>query len=283
MGLQTGLPPFHLLELRRDEGAVRDAVWYLDQEFGFAGNALDRMESQQVALLRESLIPLLSEIRETSLLAPTPATAAAARRFSGINPRFAGDLVCFVVAVGMPLPQIVRGERFDQIRATMPKTGLRLASQMLERSLAPSHAAVSVVSPFTGTPLPVQEAFAFGHERIRAWRCHDPAGDVAMYLLARAEGARALYIPAIDTIFTNEDGVSGAQVLEGLLCHYALTEGRPAIPLMVYEDDEADGAPADEWIARAAAAETIDHAGDLDDASRSPRDGWLRRLFRPGA
>ena len=280
VGLQTGLPCFHLLELRRDDGPMRDAVWYLDQEFGFAGNALDRMEPPQIAQLRHALTPLLAEIRQASLLAPTPAITEAARRFSGINPRFVGDLMRFAVAQAMVPPLVVRAERVEQIVPAMVKAGLRLSPHMLEQSLAQGRADVRVVSPFTGTPLPVQQAFAFGEDRTRAWRCHDPARAVTLYLLASADGARALYIPAMDAIFTHQDGLSGARVLEGLLCRAVLADETPTSPAWL-DAAETEAAADDAWLARAAAAETIDHACDPDDAVRGSKDGWLRRMFRP--
>ncbi|WP_428392464.1 hypothetical protein [Lichenicoccus sp.] len=283
VGLQTGLPPFHLLELRRDDGPMRDAVWYLDQDFGFAGNALDRMQPWQVARLHEALIPLLAEIRQTSLLASTPAIADAAQRFSGINPRFVADLVRLIVALAPP--QIVRAARFDQVVPAMAKAALRLSPQMLEQSLAPGRVDVRVVSPFTGTKLPVQEAFAFAEDRTRAWRCHDPVHDVTLYLLASADGAPALYVPAMDAVFTHQHGLSGARVLEGLLCHYALADGILVRPTRLDETESSDAEAAeagdDSWLARAAAAETIDHATVLDDADHASRNGWLRRLLRP--
>ena len=231
VGLQTGLPPFQLLELRNDESG-RDGIWYLNEELVVLTHTAANFTEAQAGEVTASLSPLLRDIYDQSICAPEPATAASSDVFAGINPYGLRELIGVVVQTALSPPDIVAAERLQSVSAHYSAAGLQLSSSLLRHSLDLSlpetpHAGLMLASPFDASLLAVQEAVAPDDGVLRqAYRFYDAGAGVALYLLA-GEALRALYIPAMNTIFTDHTGVSGAQVMTALLTAYASGAVRP--------------------------------------------------------
>ena len=269
VGLQTSLMPFHLLELRAD--GRPDAVWYLNEELDFVANTPAHFTAEHTAQVVANLSPLLREIYDQTLCAPAPAVAESTHTFDGINPLFVRELIGFVVEAALSPPDVVAAQRLDSVSAHYTANGVRLSASLLRHCLdvtAPAtpdeaHGSLSIASPFDATLLFAQEHFIPGDEALaEAWRFRDPVG-LTFYLLFRQDGTPALYIPAMNTVFAMQDGLSGAQVMTALLSHYASHTDRqvPAAP--------AD-APADETIAPQADAAPHALSGELAEAEAEP-------------
>lgn len=254
VGLQTSLRPFHLLELRSD--GHPDAVWYLNEELDFVANTPLQFTPEQAGLLVSSLSPLLRDIYDQALCAPEPAVAESSHAFDGINPRFVQELIGFVVEAALSPPDVVAAQRLDGVSAHYTANGVRLSASLLRHSLdvtasepmQPDLAhpdlahpklahpklvsgAFSVASPFDATLLFAQEHFVPADGAfIQVCRFRDPVGQLTFYLLFQQGGAPALYIPAMNTVFAMQDGLSGALVMTTLLSHYASDTGRVTQP-----------------------------------------------------
>ena len=246
VGLQTGLKPFHLLELRNDQGPIRDAVWYLNEDLNYENNEAGRFTGEQAEAVVSSLSPLLRDIYEHSLCAPAPEIADAAHAFDGINPIFIRELIEFVVGTALSPPELVPAARLDANSSHIMTAGVRLSASLLRHSLdiaQPEHlqTRLTLPSPFDAALLTAQERFAPDDGALsQAYRFHDPAGGLAFYLLFATDGAPALYIPAANIVFASGEGPTGAQVMTALFTHYASHADRP---LDLVEPSAAAGSP----------------------------------------
>ena len=135
VGLQTGLRPFHLLELRNDEGGGLDAVWYLSEELDFVGHDVRRFTPDQAAQLASSLSPLLSDLHDQTLCAPRPVVAESSHAFDGINPAFVRDLIGLVVETALTPPELVAADRLERISSHYMASGVRLSASLLRHCL----------------------------------------------------------------------------------------------------------------------------------------------------
>ena len=226
-GLQTGLPPFYLLELRSDGPPEEEAVWYLSDELDFVANAPRHFNQGQAAKVVAGLSPLLRDIHGETLCAPQPAVAASSHAFDGINQTFAREMIGFVVETALSPPDVVMAQQLESVSAHYTADGTRLSASLLRHSLdvaAPGQSGnpVMLASPFDATLLDVQEHFQPGAGPIsQVFRFRDPVGQMTLYLLFQQDGASALYVPAMNTVFAAREGLSGIEVMTTLLSHYA--------------------------------------------------------------
>ncbi len=227
-GLQTGLPPFHLLELRNDTLGGEDAVWYLTEELEFITHTVAHFGKEQIDLVVEQMSPLLRDIYEQGICAERSAVAASSHAFDGINGYGIRELVSVVVETALSPPEVVQADHLEQAVARSTSAGLGLSAGLVRHSLditlpETPRGSVRLASPFDASLLAAQEAYApDGGVLTQVYRFHDPAAPAALYLLGWHDTRPALYIPAVNTIFTYEDGLSGADVMTTLLCHQAM-------------------------------------------------------------
>ena len=288
VGLQTGLRPFHLLELRNDEAGGLDAVWYLSEELDFVNNDARRFTPEQTAQLVSGLSPLLRDLHDQTLCAPSPAVAPSSHAFDGINPAFVSELIGLVVETALSAPELVAADRLERISSHYMAGGVRLSASLLRHCLdvaLPASAGEPAGEP-TGEPAgepasepfrvasPVDASLLDAHEHVvpadgpirHAYRFFDPGGELAFYLLFPQDGTPALYIPAMNTVFTTRQDLTGAQVMTILMSHYASHADRVVRP----------------QPARSEAEPVSDAPAALDRPAEVPHPRWWTRLFGLG-
>ena len=308
VGLQTSLQPFHLLELRHDDH--HDAVWYLNEELEYVASSPLQFTPEQTTLVVSNLSPLLRDVYDQTLCAPAPAVAESTHTFDGINPQFVRELIGFVVEAGLSPPDVVAAQHLDSVSAHYAANGVRLSASLLRHSLDvtapgpadpdPRHGAFSAASPFDATLLFAQEQFVpEGGALAQACRFRDPVGQLTFYLLFQPDGAPALYIPVMNTVFATRDGLSGAVVMTALLSHYACHTDRvvqAALPDAAAPPEKAaaDAPPVEPLPAPPVTAAGDDGDANLvrDDPARHPPSpespvetrpaNWWKRLFGLG-
>ena len=275
LGLQTGLRPFHLLELRHDEAGL-DAVWYLSEDLDFLNNDAKRFTDEQTAQLASGLSPLLRDLHDQTLCGPSPVVAPSSHAFDGINPVFVRDLIGLVVETALSAPELVAADRLEAISSHYMAGGVRLSASLLRHCLdvtlpaseaVPEPASFRVASPVDASLLDAHEHLVPADGPIRhAYRFFDPGGELAFYLLFPPGDAAALYIPAMNTVFANQPGLTGAQVMTVLMSHYASHTDRAVRPRAAPPEPE-QGATA------SAVAER---------PTEAPHARWWTRLFGLG-
>ena len=242
VGLQTGLPPFHLLELRHDSG--QDAVWYLTDELAFITHTTVHFGQARTDEAVARLLPLLRDIYDTTLCAERPAIAASSHRFDGINPFVLRELIGLVVETALSPPDMVMADRLGAVSDTYAAGGHQLSAGLIRHSLdgalpdsatSPSReATLRLASPFDADLLEAQEYFALGGDAVaRIWRFYDTPAATPLYLLVGGDGAPSLYIPTMNTIFASRHEISGAEAMTTLFTTYAShTDRVMAAPLV---------------------------------------------------
>ncbi len=271
VGLQTGLRPFHLLELRNDEGGGLDAVWYLSDDLNFVSNDARRFTSEQTGQLVSGLSPLLRDLHDQTLCAPHPAVAASSHAFDGINPVFVRDLIGLVVETALTAPDLVAVDQLEQVSSHYMANEVRLSASLLRHCLdvtppagPPEPTPFRVASPVDAALLDAQEHVVPADGPISdAYRFFDPGGALAFYLLFPRQGVPCLYIPAMNTVFATRQGPSGAQVITILMSHYASHTGRTVPP-------------------QPAPPEPVTVSEDAGRPAEAPHANWWTRLFGLG-
>lgn len=287
VGLQTGLPPFHLLELRNDSGAGADGIWYLTDELEFITHTARHLGQDHAGQVVAHLSPLLHDIYEQSLCAAQPQAAPSSRSFDGINPAVLRELIGLVVERALSPPDVVMADRLAGVSEQYTAGGLKLSAGLIRHSL-------DVTTPGAGEPDPTPDpmlaspfdaGLLASQERFvpdgGAWsQCHrfrDPTAEVTLYLATRSGGLPALYVPVMNTIFTNQEGVSGAEVMTTLFAHYAV-HGEHPVPAAGPEQRAAEAS-----VAPQASAEADLAPGPAEPGSRpNAPTNWWKRVFGLG-
>ena len=282
-GLQTGLRPFHLLELRNDEAGGLDAVWYLSEELDFVNNDARRFTPEQTGQLVSGLSPLLRDLHDQTLCAPSPAVPPSSHAFDGINPVFVRDLIGLVVETALSPPELVAADRLERVSSHYMAGGVRLSASLLRHCLDVALPASAAEQGGEAPPRPAPEPFRVAspvdaslleaHEHVapadgpirHAYRFFDPGSELAFYLLFPQDGTPALYIPAMNAVFTTQQGLTGTQVMTILMSHYASHTDRAVPPQAALPGPEPVPAPA-----------TADRPAEV------PQARWWTRLFGLG-
>ncbi len=279
LGLHTGLPPFHLLELRNDSGSGADGVWYLTDELEFITHAARHFGKDHADLLVAQLSPLLHDIFEQSLCAAEPQAAPSSQSFDGINPAFVRELIGLVVERALSPPDVVMADRLAGVSDQYAAGGLKLSAGLIRHSLDVTlpdaqQPGLSLASPFDAGLLATQQQFAPGGELwSQCYRFRDQTAAVTLYLATRLDGGPALYVPAMNTIFTNRDGVSGAELMTTLFAYYASHAERPA---PASDPVQAAAAPGPEMPPEPPPA-----AAESEQRPQEPPN-WWKRVFGLG-
>lgn len=244
LGLQTGLAPLYLLELRHEAAWQPDAVWYLSGSLGgslgggleFLANHASRLPPADSERLIEQLMPLLRDLHETTLCGPRATTAPAAHPFQGINPAFVLELIGHVTAQALTPPDCVSVEALsglsdhymsDGVRLSLPSLAVLLAAseQNADAALAP----LELASPLGGGALLAQERLALqdpaapaASGRLRADRFFDPRVGLSFYLMQPPDRQHAcLFVPGLNLAFARGEPPPGRDLLTVLLAHAA--------------------------------------------------------------
>ncbi len=220
-GLQTGLAPFHILELDHDSGA--SAFWLLDNGLDFRGNAVVHMRAEDRVRFFAHVEPLVRSLFDESVKAPHSGIPAAAHEFDGFLPASVYELLVEAVDRAVGRPDLVSLDRLDELGG-YGRDGVSLSPSWIAQAMRP---AMHQASATERLDLP-------GHTALRQF---DRGLGIACYLLEGADASdRHLYVPAVGAMFTRSvPGPDTLVLLAQLIAWYA-THADRAVML-----PEADG------------------------------------------
>ncbi len=243
IGLQTGLAPFHVLELKNEDGA--EALWMLDTALEFRSNAVAALGEPDLRLYLGHVEPLVRNLFQEAVLAPHAAIPSAAHEFDGFRASSIAELIRLPAANTVGAPDIVSVPPLATLGGAYTRNGVTLPAGWVEAALQATAAsgAASVMLPTPGgAMLPSQETLALPAHA--GYRFHDRASGLVFYLLVGADPLdRHLYVPQANAVFTaGEVGVAAAHdPLAMLLLYYATHTNRV---VMLPEADGLQPVPA---------------------------------------
>ncbi len=207
-GLQTGLAPFHILELNHDSGA--SAFWLLDNGLDFRGNAVVHMRAEDRMRFFAHVEPLVRSLFDESVRAPQSGIPAAAHEFDGFLQASVYELLVEAVDRAVGRPDLVSLDRLDELGGYR-HDGISLSPSWIAQAM---HQATR---PAASTP----ERLDLPHHT--ALRQFDRGLGIAYYLLEGADASdRHLYVPAVDAVFTRSTpGPDTLVLLAQLVVWYA--------------------------------------------------------------
>ncbi len=231
IGLQTGLAPLHVLELRNEDGA--EALWMLDTALEFRSNAVAALGEPDLRLYLGHVEPLVRNLFQEAVLAPHAAIPSAAHEFDGFRASSIAELIRLPAVNTVGAPDIVSVPPLTTLGGAYTRSGVTLPAGWAEAVLqadAASGAGVMVPTP-GGTMLAVQETLALPAHA--GYRFHDRASGLVFYLLVGADPLdRHLYVPQANAVFTaGEVGVAAAHDPLGMLLLYYATHTNRAVML----------------------------------------------------
>ena len=203
-GLQTGLAPFHILELDHDSGA--SAFWLLDNGLDFRGNAIVHLRAEDRTHFFTHVEPLVRSLFEQSVMAPYSAIPAAAHEFDGFLPASVHELMVEAVDRAIGRPDTVFLDRLDELGG-YGRNGVNLSPSWITSALRPA--------PASQEHLDLPGCVALRH--------FDPRLGITYYVLERPDGAdRQLYVPATGAVFARSaPGPDTLVLLTQLVVWYA--------------------------------------------------------------
>lgn len=241
-GLQTGLAPFHVLELQHEGGQV--AYWMLDTALDFRGNAVATLSGGDRELFFAQAERLVRNLFDDAVSAPHAAVPAAAHEFDGFLPSTVRELIGETIDRVIGRPDAVSLSTLDGLSTSYAGNGVALPTAWLAQALqAPITAGIarlsvpptlSVPAHDDGPALMSQETLELeGHT---GFRFLDRASGLVFYVLVGADDAdRHLYVPSAKAAFTRSPAAAAHDPLLLLMVYYATHVGR-AVML-----PEADG------------------------------------------
>lgn len=216
-GLQTGLPPLHVLELVHTSGL--EAVWFMDELLDYRGNGLVHLSGDDRAKFFAAVEPMAREIFEQAVRSRHDAVPAAAHNFDGFLPSSVRELLSEAVSRVIPKPELVRPGALRDVGA-YGRDGITLSASRVEELLR--------------EPVPAEGAGVLDLGRHRALRRFDEGSGATTYLLQGADAAdRRLYVPAAGVVFG--EGDAGDDPVLPLVLFYATHLDR-AVPLPEIEE-----------------------------------------------
>lgn len=220
-GLQTGLAPFHILELEHEEGLK--TFWLLDAALDYRANAVVHLQAADRALFDGHLDMLVRNLFNDAVKAPHAAIPAAAHEFDGFLPESVIELIRHSVFSVMGKPEVVAadalatsGSSYGSGEMTVPVTWL---GEVLRTPIAGGTTRPSIPAP-QGSSIIAQERLDLpGHA---CFRFLDPAsGQVAYLLVGEGEADRHLFLPNAGVVFTIGPVDGGHDPLLLLMVYYA--------------------------------------------------------------
>ncbi|MCQ8278398.1 hypothetical protein NFI95_08025 [Acetobacteraceae bacterium KSS8] len=220
-GLQTGLPPLHVLEL--EHASEGSAIWLHDETLDFKANSVATLPESDFDRLMTGVEPVIRTIHTECVLAPHASIPAAAHQFDGMLPGTVRSLLFDAVNRILPAPERVVLERLEELQAGYGNGEARLSRDWIARAFASADADAQ-----ERFPLPGQTCF----------RHLDAATGIVFYLLRTdAPGDAALFVPSANVLFTRGHGAH--QPLLDLIVYYASNTDRvvslPEVDLLAPE------------------------------------------------
>ncbi len=244
IGLQTGLAPFHVLELRHGSGI--EAYWMLDTALEFHANAVATLGEADLRLYLVHVEPLVRNLFEEAVLAPHAAIPSAAHEFDGFQHGSIADLIRLPATNAIGTPDVVSVPPLGTLGSDYTRGGVTLPAgwiePVLQAAVAPGAAGIMVPTP-GGAMLTAQETLALPAHT--GYRFHDRASGLVFYLLVGTDPLdRHLYVPQANAVFTvGEVGAAIAHDPLAMLLLYYATHTDRAVMLPEIENLQPVPAP----------------------------------------
>jgi hypothetical protein len=210
-GLQTGVPPLHVLELEHVSGA--SAVWLHDETLNYRANAVHGLPAPEKTLFFETMEPVARSLYEECVLAPHASIPAVAHRFEGLLPGTVAELLGEAIMRAVPRPDGVQLAALAELDAGYGNGATALSAGWIQTALAAGRdqAQESIDLP--------------GH---RCQRHLDAAtGRVFYRLEADGDPDRPLYVPSASVVFSAApDRFDAYGLVRQLICYYAANTDR---------------------------------------------------------
>ena len=220
-GLQTGLPPYHVLELEHEQAP--SAYWMLDAGLEFVSNAASLLTGPLLETYLQHVEPLVRNLFDEAVKAPHAAVPAAAHAFDGFLENNVRDLIGAVVPTVPGRPDVVSVSAMDELGAPYARAGITFTSAWVSQTLQSeivSPSSLTVRSPSSAGALVSQERLALPYHA--AFRFLDRETGLVFYLLVgQAPDDRHLYVPAASVVFNTGPAHAGYDPLTMLLIYYA--------------------------------------------------------------
>ena len=183
-GLQTGLAPFHILELNHETGD--SAFWLLDNGLDFRGNAVVHLRAEDRVRYFAHVEPLVRSLFDESVKAPHSGIPLAAHEFDGFLPESVYELLVEAADRTIGRPDLMLLDRLDELGG-YGRNGVSLSPSWIAQAMRQA--------------APTQERLDLpGHVALRHF---DRGLGVAYYLLENADASdRHLFVPAAGAVFT---------------------------------------------------------------------------------
>lgn len=229
-GLQTGLPPFHVLELEHDDGG--STYWLLDSALEYRGNAVVHLREEDRRLYSGHVEPLVRTLYHDAVLASHATIPAAVHEFDGFLDNTVAELIGLPIQSAIGRPDMVSTASLAQLGSSYNRNGISLSTSWIDAVLrAPlfgNGAAPSVPAPADDVPMTVQDTLEL--PRHAGFRYLEHATGLVFYLLVgEGENDRHLYVPAAGVVFTVGVIEAAHDPLSLLMVHYATHAGDPVV------------------------------------------------------
>jgi hypothetical protein len=182
-GLQTGLAPFHILELVHEAGG--STFWLLDGGLDFRGNAVVHLRAEDRVLFFAHVEPLVRSLFDESVKAPHSGIPAAAHEFDGFLAESTYELIIEAIDRTVGRPDLVLFAKLDELGA-YAHHGVTLSPAWIAQALR--------------STAPSQETLDLLGQTVR--RHFDPSVGVVYYIVEGDDADdRYVYVPAAATVF----------------------------------------------------------------------------------
>ncbi len=211
-GLQTGLAPFHILELDHETGD--SAFWMLDNGLDFRGNAVVHLRAEDRVRFFAHVEPLVRSLFDESVKAPHSGIPLAAHEFDGFLPHSVYELLVEAADRTIGRPDLVSLDRLDELGG-YGRNGVSLSPSWIAQTMRQA--------------APTQERLDLpGHVALRHF---DRGLGVAYYLLEGTDASdRHLYVPAAGAVFTRSTpGPDTLVLLTQMIVWYATHADRAVL------------------------------------------------------
>ncbi len=210
-GLQTGVPPLHVLELEHVSGA--SAVWLHDETLNYRANAVHGLPAPEKTLFFETMEPVARSLYEECVLAPHASIPAVAHRFEGLLPGTVAELLGEAIMRVVPRPDGVQLAALAELEAGYGNGATALSTGWIQTALA------------AGRDQAQETIDLPGHR----WQRHLDAATGRVFYRLEADGDpdRPLYVPSASVVFSaTPDRFDAHGLVRQLICYYAANTDR---------------------------------------------------------